>query len=146
MKEIYIFTIVFTLINIYIYNYVNNIDTCIDGKKKTYIILFYGLSLLYLIYLFFKTNIKDTFTPSVEISGGIIVPSTNNPNITVDLSSNPEYSSNSSKVIYWGIDFNVNGIVDIVDKKVTLPVNNQTSLKYRIIDINEKLSNIFNIN
>lgn len=135
MKEIYIFTIVFTLINIYIYNYVNNIDTCIDGKNKTYIILFYGLSLLYLIYLFFKTNTKDTFTPSVESSTRII-----------DLSSNPEYSSNSSKVIYWGIDFNVNGIVDIVDKKVTLPVNNQTSLKYRIIDINEKLSNIYDVN
>ena len=46
MKEIYIFTIVFTLINIYIYNYVNNIDTCIDGNNKIYIILFYGLSLL----------------------------------------------------------------------------------------------------
>ena len=50
---------------------------------------------------------------------------------------------NSSKLIYWGNDFNVNGIVDVKDNKAIIPVSNSISIKYRIIDINEKLSDVF---
>jgi ferredoxin-fold anticodon binding domain-containing protein len=132
MKEIYIFTIFFAIINISIYYYFEDMS-CIDNNNKFYIILFYVLSLIYLINLYLN-NTRDNFTPSV-----IDTP------IIIDLSSNPEYSLNSVKLIYWGIDYNINGIVDIVDGKVQLPVNHPTSLKYRIIDINEKLSNIYDV-
>lgn len=131
MKEIILFTLVFTIINIYIYFYVENLDTCINPTVKTYIILFYGLSLIYIVYLFTKN--KKTSTPSDQNT------------ITIDLTTNPEYNSNSSKVIYWGTDFNVNGIVDIVKGKVVIILNNSTSLKYRIIDINEKLSSVYTV-
>jgi hypothetical protein len=135
MKEVILFTLVFTLINIYIYYYVENLNTCIDSNSKMYILLFYGICLIYLVYLFTKKNEK--FTPSDSKSN----------TITIDLTKNPEYNSKTSKVIYWGSDFNVNGIVDIVDivdGKVTIQCNN-TSLKYRLIDINEKLSEIYSV-
>ena len=56
-----------------------------------------------------------------------------------------EYNSSSSKVIYWTNDFNVNGMVDIIDGKATIYINKGTSLKYRIIDINEKLSGVYSL-
>ena len=90
-----------------------------------------------MIYLYRKNSEK--YTSSITMS-----PSTDNI-ITIDLTQNPEYNSNSSKVIYWGIDFNVNGMVDIINGKVTIPLNNRASLKYRLIDINEKLSNIYDV-
>jgi hypothetical protein len=49
---------------------------------------------------------------------------------------------NPSKLIYWGKDFNVNGIVDVKDNKAIIPVSNTISIKYRIIDINDKLSDV----
>lgn len=134
MKEIILFTLVFTIINIYIYYYLENINSITESNSKIYILLFYGICLIYLVYLFRKKNEKYTqSSPS------------NTESIIIDLSKNPEYNSNSSKVIYWTIDFNVNGMVDIVDGKVTIMLNNKTSLKYRIIDINEKLSGIYSL-
>ena len=134
MKEIYLFTLLFTAINIYIYYYVNNINTCIDYNTKIYIITFYVLSIIYLIYLFNNTSKINKYTQPENIEP-----------IIIDLSSNPEYTTKSSKVIYWGIDFNTNGILDIVDNKVTIPINNSTSIKYRIIDIDENLSEIYSV-
>ena len=77
----------------------------------------------------------------------------------------PEVSG--SKVIYWLINgnFNDNGIVDIIDSKAIIPIpgsnyvsnsgsnpgsNSEkstiTSINYRVIDNNEKLSDIFVVN
>jgi hypothetical protein len=50
MNEIYIFTVIFTIVNVYIYYYVNSVETCIDNNQKIYIYLFYGGSLIYLLY------------------------------------------------------------------------------------------------
>jgi hypothetical protein len=129
MKEIYIFTIIFTIVNVCIYYYVNSIETCIDNNKKTYIYLFYGGSLIYLLYLYFNfTNISNfENTPTTTTESYIVI------NIT---------TPNPSKLIYWGNDFNVNGIVDVKDNKAIIPVSNTISIKYRIIDINEKLSDV----
>lgn len=137
LKDVILFTIVFTIINICIYYHIVNSNECIDFNTKTYIIIFYVICLIYMIYLYRKNSEK--YTSSITIS-----PSSENI-ITMDLTKNPEYNSNSSKVIYWGIDFNVNGMVDIINGKVTIPINNKASLKYRIIDINEKLSNIYDV-
>jgi hypothetical protein len=134
MKEIILFTLVFTIINIYIYYYLENINSTTESNSKIYILLFYGICLIYLVYLFTQKNKKYTQSSPSDTE-----------TIIIDLSKNPEYNSNSSKVIYWTIDFNVNGMVDIVDGKVTIMLNNKTSLKYRIIDINEKLSGIYSL-
>ena len=137
MKEIYLFTILFTIINIYIYYSVKNINTCIDINTKIYIISFYGLSLVYLIHLYFRMT-KDTFTSTSSINSPIII----------DLSTNLEYNSDSVKIIYWSSDFNLNGMVDIIDKKATIDINQDnrlTYIKYRIIDNKEKLSMIYNV-
>jgi hypothetical protein len=128
LKYIILFTIVFTIINIYIYYHIE------DSNTKIYVMIFYVMCLINMIYLYCKNS-----KPSITISS-----STKNI-ITIDLTKNPEYKSNSSKVIYWGIDFNVHGMVDIVNGKVIVPINNKTSLKYRIVDINEKLSNIYDV-
>lgn len=137
MKEIYLFAVLFTIINIYIYYYVKSINTCIDTNSKMLIILFYVCSLIYFINLYFGRN-RDSFTNS---------PSVNNP-IIIDLSKNSEYNSDSVKIIYWSSDFNVNGMVDIIDKKAIIDINqdNQLSyIKYRIIDNKEKLSMIYDL-
>jgi hypothetical protein len=142
MKEIYIFSLLFTIINIYIYCYMHDINSCIDPDYKTYIILFYLCSLIYLVYMYINF---DHFKNKDNYTSTIATPSLGNKtnSITIDLSNNPEYTSTSQKLIYWSSDFNVNGIVDIVDNKAIININN-TSLKYRIIDINEKLSNVYN--
>ena len=132
MKEIILFTLVFTIINIYIYYYLENTNTITDPNSKIYILLFYGICLIYLVSLFTKKSEKYTQSSPLDTES-----------IIIDLSKNPEYNLNSSKVIYWATDFNVNGMVDIIDGKVTIMLNNKTSLKYRIIDINEKLSAIY---
>ena len=137
MKEVFLFAVLFTIINIYIYYYLKNINTCIDTNSKMIIILFYVCSSVYLINLYFGRN-KDSFTNS---------PSINNP-IMIDLLKNPEYNSNSVKIIYWSSDFNVNGMVDIIDKKAIIDINqdNQlTYIKYRIIDNKEKLSMTYDL-
>ena len=125
LKYIILFSIVFTIINIYIYYHIE------DSNTKIYVIIFYVICLINMIYLYWKNSITiSPFTDNI---------------ITIDLTKNPEYKSNSSKVIYWGIDFNVHGMVDIINGKVIIPINNKTSLKYRIVDINEKLSNIYDV-
>lgn len=131
MKEISIFTLVFTIINVYIY-FLFEYSTCVDNNTKFYVILFYVASFVYIGYLLLSNKSFAIVTPGTDIAP-----------IIIDLLKNAEYNKDSSKIIYWGVDFNVNGVVDIVDSKVTIPVNKQTSLKYRIIDINEKLSNVY---
>lgn len=131
MKEISIFTLVFTIINVYIY-FLFEYSTCVDNNTKFYVILFYVASFVYIGYLLLSNKSFAIVTPGTDIAP-----------IIIDLSKNAEYNKDSSKIIYWGVDFNVNGVVDIVDSKVTIPVNKSTSLKYRIIDINEKLSNVY---
>ena len=137
MKNIYLFTVLFTVINIYIYYYVESVNTCIDTNSKILIILFYGSSLIYLIHLYFGRS-RDSFANTPSINSPIII----------DLSTNPDYNSNSVKIIYWSSDFNVNGMVDIIDKKAVIEINqdNQlTYIKYRIIDNKEKLSMIYSL-
>jgi len=126
MKEIPIYIIIFTITNLFIYYYY----TCVDINTKIYLLVFYGVCLVYLIYLLISYK-KRLSTDGSNLP------------IIIDLSKNPEYTSNSSKVIYWTNDFNVNGMVDIVDGKATIYINKETSLKYRIIDINEKLSAVY---
>jgi hypothetical protein len=129
MNQIYIFSIIFTIVNMYIYYYINSIETCIDNNQKIYIYLFYGVSFTYLLYLYVNfTNISNFENTPTTSESYIVI------NVT---------TPNSSKLIYWGNDFNVNGIVDIIDNKAIIPVSNSISIKYRIIDINEKLSDIF---
>jgi hypothetical protein len=130
MNEIYIFTVIFTIVNVYIYYYVNSVETCIDNNQKIYIYLFYGGSLIYLLYLYFNfTNVNKSENTPITIESYIVI------NVT---------TPNPSKLIYWAKDFNVNGIVDVKDNKAIIPVSNTISIKYRIIDINEKLSDVFN--
>jgi len=113
----------------YIYYYINSIETCIDNNQKIYIYLFYGVSFTYLLYLYVNfTNISNFENTPTTSESYIVI------NVT---------TPNSSKLIYWGNDFNVNGIVDIIDNKAIIPVSNSISIKYRIIDINEKLSDVF---
>lgn len=129
MNQIYIFSIIFTIVNMYIYYYINSIETCIDNNQKIYLYLFYGVSFTYLLYLYVNfTNISNFENTPTTSESYIVI------NVT---------TPNSSKLIYWGNDFNVNGIVDIIDNKAIIPVSNSISIKYRIIDINEKLSDIF---
>jgi len=129
MNQIYIFSIIFTIVNMYIYYYINSIETCIDNNQKKYIYLFYGISFTYLLYLYVNfTNISNFENTPTTSESYIVI------NVT---------TPNSSKLIYWGNDFNVNGIVDIIDNKAIIPVSNSISIKYRIIDINEKLSDVF---
>jgi len=135
MKELYLFMFLFTIVNIYIYYYIKNLNTCIDYDIKIYIGLFYIISLIYFLYLYNGLNNKNNFENT---------PTSTKTFITIDLSTNP--IPNKSKLIYWGIDFNLNGIIDIINNKVVLPVDSTHSLKYRIIDINEKLSDIFDFN
>ncbi len=60
MNQIYIFSIIFTIVNMYIYYYINSIETCIDNNQKIYIYLFYGVSFTYLLYLYVNfTNISN---------------------------------------------------------------------------------------
>ena len=129
MNQIYIFSIIFTIVNMYIYYYINSIETCIDNNQKKYIYLFYGISFTYLLYLYVNfTNISNFENTPTTSESYIVI------NVT---------TPNSSKLIYWGNDFNVNGIVDVKDNKAIIPVSNSISIKYRIIDINEKLSDVF---
>lgn len=129
MNQIYIFSIIFTIVNMYIYYYINSIETCIDNNQKIYLYLFYGVSFTYLLYLYVNfTNISNFENTPTTSESYIVI------NVT---------TPNSSKLIYWGNNFNVNGIVDVKDNKAIIPVSNSISIKYRIIDINEKLSDIF---
>ena len=129
MNQIYIFSIIFTIVNMYIYYYINSIETCIDNNQKIYLYLFYGVSFTYLLYLYVNfTNISNFENTPTTSESYIVI------NVT---------TPNSSKLIYWGNNFNVNGIVDVKDNKAIIPVSNSISIKYRIIDINEKLSDVF---
>jgi len=120
----------------------------------TGVLLLLLFSILYYIKLYYSLPEKLE-----EIKSNTIT-------ITPEVSGRPEVSG--SKVIYWLINgnFNDNGIVDIIDNKAIIPIpgsnsgssnpgsnsgsNSEkstiTSINYRVIDNNEKLSDIFVVN
>jgi len=115
----------------------------LDNDVKIIYIAINILIILYIIHqiYIYTSNIKEkSFT--------------NSPSITIDLSTNPTLTPTSSKIIYWIVNnengnynnFEFNGIIDIIDKKVNIQIGELTftniEIKYRIID-NEKLSDVF---
>jgi len=138
MKNLYIFIGIFIIISISIIYYIQSIDVCLSPENRTYLILFYVTCCIYLSYLY-SGSFVDTF---------IQPPS--NTNLESKLIT-IEVSNNAKQVIYWIVssnnstynNFNNNGIIDVIDNKVNINVDTSMyMIKYRIIDVNGKLSDI----
>lgn len=140
MKNLYIFIGIFTIINISIIYYLQSLNICLSSDNKTYLILFYVACGIFLAYTY-SGSFVDTFIqpPSNTDSESKL--------ITLDVSN-----MNAKQVIYWIIasnnstynNFNNNGIIDVTDNTVNINVNTSMyMIKYRIIDVNGKLSDIF---
>ena len=139
MKNLYIFIGIFTIINISIIYYLQSLDVCLSSDNKRYLILFYVTCGIYLAYTY-SGSFVDTF---------IQPPS--NTNLESKLIT-LEVSNDAKQVIYWIVasnnstynNFNNNGIIDVTNNTVNINVDtNMYMIKYRIIDVNGKLSDIF---
>jgi hypothetical protein len=144
MKEIYIFIILVILTNIFIAYYIINKNFCIEYSEQLYIIIFYISIILYiahLYYYYYYYKIEDLN----ELDSTIII----------NLINNKDYIVNSDKIIYWFENindgsynnFNNNGIVDIIDNKVSIPYSSiddikKYVIKYRVIK-NNVLSDVY---
>jgi hypothetical protein len=148
MINISIFVIILILGNIYlvpeieklenIFPFISNIEiiTYIDIILTIYILHQY-----YIYYTFSPTYIKKISNFTSNIDGNVL---------TLDLSDNVSIKDNSTKIIYWIIsnnngtynNYTMNGISDIINKKVTIKLDNSDMfpslvLKYHIINPNE---------
>ena len=139
MKNLYIFIGIFIIISVSIIYYIQRLDVCLSSENKIYLILFYVACCLYLAYTYCGSFV-DTFVQ---------------PPSNTDLETKLitlEVSNDAKQVIYWIVasnnstynNFNNNGIIDVTNNKVNINVGtNMYMIKYRIIDVNGKLSDIF---